>query len=155
MKKIIMIASMLLTTAVFAARTEVDTPMINFGNASVEASNVCLDGNELVTKTPVTFCSNYSRQWVADSGNRADGHYETTCEDYSTETLTRSREYTQQRCAFWNGRRTDADNCGRYETVVKKVPLSYDYGVYKVQVRRGEVFKKLIEKRNVTVQSCN
>lgn len=153
MKKAIVLVS-IFTSTLAMAKVEVDMPKINFGLAKVPASEVCVQGNNVVTKNEITFCSDSSRVWVSTGPRRSEGYFETVCNAESTEFLSRSISYTAQRCTKWAGRRSE-NECSRYENVIKTIPLSYTYGVYDVHTRRGERFRKLLETRSLTIPACN
>lgn len=153
MKNAILFIS-IFTSTLAMAKVEIDMPTINFGLAKVAATEVCVQGDYLVTKEEITFCSDSSRVWVSTGPRRSEGYFETVCNSQSTEVLSRSISYTAQRCTQWEGRRSE-NQCSRYENIIKTIPLSYTYGVYDVHTRRGERFKKLIETRSLTIPACN
>ena len=152
MKKFIVLISLFSSTLAMA-RTEIDMPQINFGLSKVAATEVCVQGDNLVTKNEITYCSDSSRVWVSTGPRRSEGYFETVCHAEDTSVLTRPIAYTSQRCTRWAGRRSE-NQCTRFETVMKTIPLTYKYGVYDVQVRRGERFRKLIETRSLTISPC-
>ncbi len=153
MKKFIVLISLFSSTLAMA-RTEIDMPHIHFGLSKVPASEVCVQGDNLVTKKEITYCSDSSRVWVSTGQRRSEGYFETVCHAENSAVLTRPITYTSQRCIRWEGRRSE-NNCSRYENVLKSIPLTYKYGVYDVHVRRGERFRKLIENRTLNIANCH
>lgn len=153
MKKAILLIS-IFTSTLAMAKVEIDMPTVNFGVKKVAATEVCVQDANIVTKKEITFCSDSSRVWVSTGTRRSEGYFETVCHAESTEVLSRPIAYTVQRCVRWEGRRSE-NQCSRFESVIKTIPLSYTYGVYDVHTRRGERFRKLIETRSLTIPACN
>ncbi|HLW57964.1 MAG TPA: hypothetical protein VKY27_11285 [Bacteriovoracaceae bacterium] len=152
MKKAILFLS-IFTSTVAMAKIEVDMPKINFGVAKVAASEVCVQGENILTKNEVTFCSESSRVWVSTGPRRSEGYFQTVCHAESSEVLSRPIAYSVKECSKWAGRRSD-NICAQYETVLKTIPLNYTYGVYKVKTIRGERIRSLVTTKTLSIPSC-
>lgn len=152
MKNVILFLS-IFTSTVVMARVEVDMPRVDFGVTTVAATEVCVQGENIVTKNEVTFCSESSRVWVSTGPRRSEGYFQTVCHAENTEVLSRPIAYSVKECTRWNGRRSE-NQCSRYEEVSKMIPLKYTYGVYKVKTIRGERIKTLVTTKSLTIPSC-
>src|SRR3989344_4000553 len=100
MKNAILFIS-IFTSTLAMAKVEIDMPTINFGLAKVAATEVCVQGDYLVTKEEITFCSDSSRVWVSTGPRRSEGYFKTVCHAENTEVLSRPVNFTAQRCAQW------------------------------------------------------
>jgi len=155
MKNLMIAMSTLFTVTTLAnARIVEKTPVVNFGNESVKVTELCVNGDQIQTKTAVTYCAQYETKFVRIAGH-GEREKVVTCVSNATEVLSRDLDYTAKKCIMWRGKRSEND-CARYTTITKSIPTSYSYDVVKVaHAGHGEFSETVVATKDVVVPSCN
>lgn len=95
---------------------DVMTPKVTMKSWFIPVFSTCVAGETIYATSTVEECVRYE--------NRGDDQ---VCSGYRTVRLSTPRNQQVQVCAEWSGH--DGD-CRRYTTTTRRVPLTYDIGVY-------------------------
>ncbi|WP_419173178.1 hypothetical protein [Halobacteriovorax sp.] len=98
--KLIALFAILFTANTFASQRNIIGDEVFFSAQGHVGSilEVCTDGENLRTLSPVKYCTGYSKVWVADSGKKSDGHYDYVCNGFETGVLSTAINYTVKVC---------------------------------------------------------